>query len=398
METFDLLYVALALATALAGSKLAKVSRLPNVTGYLVLGILVGPYCFNFLHQEYLDKFSIVTDVALVFIAFTIGAEFEWKFLKRVGKAPVIIGIMEGLTATLLVDIILLSIGTEVPMALCIGAIASATAAASTMMVVKQYKCRGPLTNTLLPVVAIDDAVALICYGISLAIAKLVSGGVGENMALSIAKPFIEIVVSLLFGGLLGFILSLLCKLFTGRGNRLACTLTMLFICLSLCDKWGLSTLLACMMLGAIFANTSAVSDKIFEPVDRLTPPIYMVFFILSGASLNIRIIPTLGVIGVIYVVFRVVGKSLGAYLGATVCKCEPTVKKWMGLTLIPQEGVAIGLATLAQSAFPEYGQTIKTVVLCGIIIYELIGPMVTKFALKKAGELTVDPSIVKKA
>jgi len=398
MTTYDLLFVAIALAAALAGSKLAKVSRLPNVTGYLVLGILFGPYCFNILHQDSLKTFSIVTDVALVFIAFTIGAEFELKFLKKVGKAPVIIGVLEGLTATILVDVILLCIGTEVPMALCIGAIASATAAASTMMVVKQYKCRGPLTNTLLPVVAIDDAVALICYGISLAIAKLVSGGVGDNVAFSIAKPFIEIIVSLLFGAVLGFALSLLCKLFTGRGNRLACTLAVLFLCLSICDKFDLSTLLACMMLGAVFANASSVSDKIFEPVDRLTPPIYMVFFILSGASLNIRIIPTLGIIGVIYVVFRVVGKSLGAYLGASICKCEPTVKKWMGLTLIPQEGVAIGLATLAENAFPEYGQTIKTVVLCGIIIYELIGPMVTKFALKKAGEITVDPSVVKKA
>lgn len=398
MSTFDLLFAALALAAALAGSKLAKVCKLPNVTGYLVLGILVGPYCFNLLHQEYIDTFSIITDVALVFIAFTIGAEFELKFLRKVGKAPIVIGIMEGLTATILVDIILLLIGTEVPMALCIGAIASATAAASTMMVVKQYKCKGPLTNTLLPVVAIDDAVALICYGVSLAIAKLVSGGLGENVALSIAKPFIEIIVSLLFGAALGFVLSLLCKLFTGRGNRLACTLATLFFCLGICDKFEMSTLLACMMLGAVFANASAVSDKIFEPVDRLTPPIYMVFFIISGASLNVRIIPTLGVIGVIYVVFRVIGKSLGASLGATLCKCEPTVKKWMGLTLIPQEGVAIGLAALAQDAFPEYGQTIKTVILCGIIIYELIGPMVTKFALKKAGELTVDPSIVKKA
>ena len=392
MEVSDLLFAAFALAAALVGGKLAKFAHLPNVTGYLILGLLVGPGCFDILHQQVIDTFSIVTDVALMFIAFSIGAEFEWKFLRKVGKAPIVIGVCEGLGATFLVDLVLILVGTPLPLSLALGAIASATAAASTMMVVKQYKTKGPLTSTLLPVVALDDAVALISYGISMAVATILTSGAQGNLALSLAKPLLEIVVSLSIGAVLGFGLAFLCKIFTGSGNRLACTLMMLFFCLGICDYYDLSTLLACMMLGAIFANASSVANKIFEPVDKLTPPIYMVFFILSGASLKLSVIPTVGLIGIIYIVVRVCGKSRGAYLAATACKCDPQVRKWMGLTLVPQEGVAIGLATLAQAALPEYGETIRTVVLCGIVVYELVGPMITRFALSQAGELTAKP------
>lgn len=398
MELGTLGYIAIGLFAALIGSKIVKALHLPNVTGYLVLGLIIGPYCLNLLPQEIINKFQIISDVALCFIAFSIGAEFQWKFLRKIGKAPVVIGVLEGLSATLLVDVILIALGYDITFALCVGAIASATAAASTLMVVKQYKADGPVTRILLPVVALDDAVALMTFGLSVAIAKVISSHGGGSLAKTILDPIIEIFGSLALGAVLGVVLSLMVKFYTGRGNRLASTFAVLFICVGLCNMFGLSNLLACMMLGAIFANVSKVSDKIFEPVDRITPPIYMMFFVISGASLNVSIIPKIGLVGVVYVVFRVVGKTLGCYLGAVISKCDPVVKKWLGLTLVPQEGVAIGLATIAMTVVPEYGETIRTVVLCGIVIYELLGPLITKFALKQAGEIQTTPKSSKKA
>lgn len=388
MELGILGYLAIALFAALLGGKIVKVLHLPNVTGYLVIGLIIGPYCLKIMPADIIDKLQIMSDVALSFIAFSIGAEFQLKYLKRIGKAPAVIGILEGVVATILVDFILIITGHDVTFSLCVGAIASATAAASTLMVVKQYKADGPVTRTLLPVVAIDDAVALMAFGISVAVAKAISNQGGGSMVETILDPVIEIGGGLLFGAVMGVLLAFLVKWFTGRGNRLAATIAMLFLCVGICNMYGLSNLLACMMMSAIFANTSKNADKIFEPIDRITPPIYMIFFIISGAALNIGIIPKVGLVGIIYIVFRVVGKFLGSYIGAVICKCDPKVKKWLGLTLVPQEGVAIGLATIAMGVVPEYGETIRTVVLCGIIVYELLGPMITKFALKAAGEI----------
>ena len=384
-----LTYLAIAIIAALLAGKVAKKLKLPNVTGYLVIGLVIGPYCLNLLNEDVIASFGIVSDMALGFIAFSIGAEFRIKFLRKVGKAPIVIAVLEAVTATILVDIVLILIGQELTLALCIGAIASATAAASTLMIVKQYKAKGPVTQVLLPVVAIDDAVALMAFGLSVAVAKAVANHGSSNLLNTILNPAKEILGGLLFGALLGIILSLLVKWYTGRGNRLALTIATIFLCVGVSSLVGFSSLLACMMMSAVFANTSKVTDKIFEPMERMTPPIYMLFFIVSGASLDLSIIPKVGLVGVIYIVFRVAGKMLGSFLGATICKTEPVVRKYLGLTLIPQEGVAIGLATIAMGVVPEYGQTIRTVILCGIIVYELLGPLITKMALKKAGELT---------
>ncbi len=308
--------------------------------------------------------------------------------MRKIGKAPVIIAICESLTAVLVVDIMLLLLGYDLTLSLCIGAIASATAAASTLMVVKQYKADGPVTKTLLPVVAIDDAVALMAFGISIAIAKTVSQGGGSSILSTLLDPVIEIVGGLLFGAVLGFIQAQLVKWYTGRGNRLALTCALVFFCVGVSDMVGFSSLLACMMMSAVFANFSSISDKIFEPVERVTPPIYMMFFVISGASLDITIIPKIGVIGVVYIVFRVLGKVLGSYVGATISHAQPVVKKYLGLALVPQEGVAIGLVTVAMSAVPQYANTIQTVILCGIVVYELVGPLITKLALRAAKEI----------
>lgn len=388
MEINQLTYIALIIIFALLSGKVVKKLKLPNVTGYLVIGLIVGPYGLGILSQEVVSSFSIVSEMALGFIAFSIGAEFKLKYLRKVGKAPVVIAIFEAVTAVVLVDIVLLLFGYDLTLALCIGAIASATAAASTLMVVKQYKANGPVTRTLLPVVAIDDAVALMAFGISIAIAKAVSSDGGGSMLKTLTDPIIEIFGGLIFGAVLGLIHTQLVKWYTGRGNRLALTCALIFFCIGVSDMWGFSSLLACMMMSAVFVNMSSISDKIFEPIERTTPPIYMMFFVISGASLDITIIPKIGLIGVIYIVFRVLGKMLGSYIGATLSHAEPVVKKYLGLTLVPQEGVAIGLVTVAMGAVPEYGNTIQTVVLCGIVIYELVGPLITKLALKAAKEI----------
>lgn len=387
--------VALLLVAALIAGKIVKAMKLPNVTGYLVMGILIGPHCLNLLESDTVLGMQFVSDAALGFIAFSIGAEFSISYLKKVGKSPVIIAVLEGFTATILLDIVLLLLGYDYHLAMALGAIASATAAASTLMICKQYKAKGPVTNTLLPVVAMDDAVALVAFGLSMAVIKVIDSGQFSIKAVSM--PLLEIVEALALGFVLGLVLTQLVKFYTGRGNRLALTISFVFICCGVCAQLGLSSLLACMMMSAVFANTSKFTEKIFEPLDRMTPPIYMMFFIISGASLDITIIPKIGVVGVCYVVVRVIGKFCGAYLGAVLSKAPPVVKKYLGLALVPQEGVAIGLVTVAKQQFPEYGDTIQTVVLCGIVIYELVGPLISKMTLKAAGELDLSVDQKKK-
>lgn len=389
MDLNILTYIGIMLAAALAAGKIVKKLKLPNVTGYLVIGLLIGPNCLSILSEELLANMSLVTELALGCIAFSIGAEFRISFLKKVGKAPIVIGVLEGLGAVAVVDTLMLAMGYDVTFALAMGAIASATAAASTLMIVKQYKAKGPVTSTLLPVVALDDAVALMAFGISMAVANVVSSHGEAPLGKLLLAPVIELLGGLLFGAVLGVIMVYLVKFYTGRGNRLAITLLMICLCVGVSDMVGFSPLLACMMLSMVFVNLSRYREKIYEPLDRITPPVYMMFFIISGASLDVTIIASVGVVGVIYVVGRVVGKALGAALGAKISKAPKVVSKWLGLTLVPQEGVAIGLATSAADALPEYGARIQTIVLCGVVIYELVGPIITKAVLKKAGEIS---------
>ena len=381
--------IAIMLFAALIAGKIVKKLKLPNVTGYLVIGLLIGPNCISLLSQDFLDSVSIISEVALGFIAFSIGAEFKISFLKKIGKAPIVIGITEGLGAVVVVDTVMLLCGFDVTFALAMGAIASATAAASTLMIVKQYKAKGPVTQTLLPVVALDDAVALMAFGISMAVANVIRAHGKVSFARLMLEPCIELLGGIAFGIILGLIMTLLVKLYTGRGNRLAVTIMMIFVCLGVSDEVGFSSLLACMMLSTTFVNLSKFSDKIYEPVDRITPPIYMMFFIISGASLDVTVITAVGAVGSIYVIGRVIGKYIGASFGARITKAPKPVIKWLGLTLIPQEGVAIGLASSAAATLPDYGGKIKTIVLCGVVIYELLGPVITKIVLKKAGEIT---------
>lgn len=388
MELHIFLYLGIALVLALLSSKLIKKLHLPNVTGYLIMGLLAGPYVLKLIPLEAVESFKVIPEIALGFIAFSIGAEFKLKYLKKVGKSPVVIAVLEALVAVILVDLALLLTGHSLEFSLLLGSIAAATALAATLMVVRQYKAKGPLTDTLLPVVAIDDAVALMVFGISVAIVKTLGSTQDVSIIASMLAPLVEIVGALVVGGLLGVGLSFLAKWFTGRGNRLSVAIGMIALNIGLSQMFGLSELLSCMAMSAVFVNLSKHSGAVFEQVDRFTPPVFMLFFFLSGADLNVAILPSVGVVGLIYLFVRVIGKVSGAALGAKLSGADPVVQKYLGYTLIPQAGVAIGLASVAMTISPVYGQQIKIIILAGTVIYELVGPVATKLALMKAGEI----------
>ncbi len=428
------LYLAIAIAIALLSSRLMKKIKLPNVTGYLITGILVGPYVLglafnggNFTNDpsqntilEFVHSLSWVSDVALGFIAFTIGSSFKLSALKMVGPKVIAITVFEALGGSLLV-LAGLSIAHFIwptyigwELVITLGAIAAATAPAATLMVIKQYHAQGPLVNTLLPVVALDDAAALMLFAVLFSVAKTVIGTSSFSVLTSVVKPLLEIVISLGFGALIGVVISFTCNFFRSRANRLIISMASILLCIGLYKLFGtihlfgetieLSSLLMCMMVGAAFVNLRKDSIRTFDRIDYFTPPVFMLFFVLSGAELDLTIFANELAIYIIiaaafYVIFRAVGKWLGAFSGAVITRAEPTVKKYLGFTLIPQAGVAIGLATTASRIFgsssivevQEAGAMILAVILTSTLIYELVGPGITKVALSKAGEIPAD-------
>ena len=379
--------LALMIFIGMALGRLVKKIKLPNVTGYLLAGLLLGPSVLGILNEDFLNSASIISDAALGFIAFSIGNEFKISYFKRVGATPIIIATLESLFAVVFVVLGLKLIGCSTTFSLVLGSIAAATAPAATIMVIKQYKARGPVTETLLSVVAIDDATALIMYSISIAIATALSGGSASTTDL-ILKPVIEIGGALVVGAILGFLFLLPLKHFKKDGNRLSIVIAFIFMGLGLSQLCGFSSLLFCMAMGAIVANFSPDVNHIMKLSDRITPPIFMLFFVASGAGLKLSVLPAVGLVGVIYIVFRVIGKMFGASLGAIVCKSDKNIRKYLGPALIPQAGVAIGLSLAASSVVPEHATEIRTVILCGTLIYELVGPVISKTCLKKAGEI----------
>lgn len=384
-----LLSLSLAMIVGLLMTRIMKKINLPNVTGYLIAGLLVGPYCLNIFSSENLEGFSILTNAALGFIAFSIGGEFKLSSLKQLGAKVFVITLFEAVGASAIVATVLILIGVDAPLALVLGAIASATAPAATLMVVRQYKARGPVTSTLLPVVAIDDAVCLMLFSILSSVAKSVEAGAGFDFKSTILKPIIEIVGSLVIGFAVGFVLSVATKFFLSRANRISLAVTAVFLGVGLSELLGLSSLLLCMAIGAAMANFSKVSDAVMECTDRWTPPLFMLFFVISGAEFNFEIFKTVGLIGVLYLALRSAGKYFGAMFGCALVKTEKNVKKYLGITLLPQAGVAIGMAQLSLTVVPQYGEQIRAVILCATLVYELVGPLLTKIALTKAGEIT---------
>ena len=379
--------LAIMIFAGMALGRLVKLIKLPNVTGYLLAGLLLGPSVLGILNEDFLASASIISEMALGFIAFSIGNEFKISYFKRVGATPIVIATLESLFAVVFVAGALILAGFEPSFSLVLGSIAAATAPAATIMVIKQYKARGPVTETLLSVVAIDDATALIMFSIAVAIATALSGG---NVSASqlILKPAIEIGGALVAGAVLGLVFLLPLKAFKKDGNRLSLTVAFIFMGLGLSKLCGFSSLLLCMAMGAIIANLSPDVNHLMKLSDKITPPIFMLFFVASGAELKLSVLPAVGLCGVIYIVVRVIGKMFGASLGAIVCKADKNIRKYLGPALVPQAGVAIGLSLTASAVVPHYSTEIRTVILCGTLIYELVGPAIAKASLKKAGEI----------
>ena len=408
MET--LLALSVALFAGLMLSRVAKKVQLPAVTAYLVAGILIGPYLLGslgvdglgFTSMENIDSFGIIPDVALGFIAFSIGNEFRMSQLKQIGKQATVIGIFQAVMATLLVDAALIGVHFLIPekfplpAAIILGAVASATAPAATLMVVRQYKAKGPVTSILLPVVALDDAVGLVLFAISFGIAKAIHLGNADIVSV-IVEPVLEVVLSLLLGGVMGLLFTFCERFFHSRSKRLAMSVTfiLLTVALSMLEfhvggiHIAFSSLLVCMMLGTVFCNICDFSEELMDRLDRWTAPLYILFFVISGAELELSVFKDymIVLIGVVYIVVRCVGKYFGASLSAKATGCDNNIVKYLGITLFPQAGVALGMAIKAE-ALGEPGAIVANITLFSVLIYELVGPFLTKIALQKAGEI----------
>ncbi len=383
-----LLSLAFAMIVGLLLTRVVKLVHLPNVTGYLIAGLLIGPYVLNVFPTQSLEVVGSISTVALGFIAFSIGNEFRFSHLKHIGKNAIIICFCQALLAALLVDVALILAGFDTPLCLVLGAIATATAPAATLMVVRQYKAKGPITNTLLPVVAIDDAIGLIVFAVSLAIAKSLSSGAAITVMNTAVEPLLEIVLSLVVGGVIGVLESVVTKFFKSRANRLCICISAVFLGVALAEQFHLSSLLLCMCIGAGFVNTNKNAEPILDGIDRWTPPLFMLFFVISGAELDLAVLPTVGVLGLLYLLVRSAGKYFGTFFGAILVKSDKNIRNYLGAALLPQAGVAIGMAQIVMTQLPAYGQQVRAVVLTATLIYELVGPLITKIVLTKAGEI----------
>lgn len=392
METNVLLFLAKVLLAGLLFGKLATLLKLPTVTGYLIGGLLIGPSVSHIISEGMVSQAHIISEMALSFIAFTIGLSFKVTYFKRVGLTPVIIAISEASLAVLLVTGTLIITGHDPAFSIVLGAIAAATAPAATIMVIKEYEASGPVTEILKSVVALDDTVALILFGFAATIAQMIvnAGQQSINIFYSILQPFISVLLALLIGAIVGFLMRYPLKYFKTTGQKLSLLLAFVFLASGLSTGFGVSELLACMMTGAVLSNVSSEAPTMGELTERITPPIYLMFFVVSGAELNLALLPSIGIIGLLYIIVRVAGKVFGTFVGAKIMHAPKEVSRYLGITLIPQAGVAIGLTAVAETLVPNYAAQIKTIVLCATLIYELVGPVITKIALQKAGEIDV--------
>lgn len=414
----ELLSIAVALAAGLLMTRLFKKLHLnfPDVTAFLVAGLCIGPYGLGrlgvpglgFPTFEDVDAVNTISSVALGFIAFSIGNEFKLSHLEGTGKQATVIGIVQAVTAMVFVDIVLVAVyfiaGADklsLPAAITLGSIATATAPAATLMVVKQYKAKGRLTDILLPVVALDDAVGLVAFALSFGIAQTLITNTVSVVAI-IVNPLVEIVASLLLGSIMGVILTKLEELFYSNSNRLSLTIAFVMITIALSSisfdigpvNVSFSSLLVCMMLGTMLCNLCPRSGDIMSRADQWTAPLFALFFVISGADFNLSVFksPIVVLIGILYVVARSLGKYFGARESAKATGCDDNVVKYLGYTLLPQAGVALGMCVTAESLGSYDGLLIRNIVLFSVFIYEIAGPMITKWALTKSGDIEQKP------
>lgn len=384
-----LLKISIVLFVGVIGGRLAKYLKLPNVTGYLVAGLFIGASFLGTITEQDMASFSIVNEVALAAIAFSIGSEFVLKDMLKVGSSILIITIAEAIGAVILVFIVTYyGFNQSFAFSIVIASMSAATAPAATMMVIRQYKAHGPLTRTILPVVAIDDAVGIMLFGLAMSLAKISIDSTSHSFLQMISAPIIEILGSLLLGFLLGAILTFVANRARSKEELLSTVLASIAASTGLANLLNLSPLLTCMMLGATLVNLMHNSNRVFTLITDFTPPIYLLFFTLAGASLDLGILAQVGALGVGYVIARATGKILGAFLGAKAVNADDAVVKYLGLSLLPQGGVSIGLSIIVRQELPQFAAAITTVILFSVLVYEISGPILAKIAIEKAGEV----------
>ncbi|HIT34240.1 MAG TPA: cation:proton antiporter [Candidatus Faecousia intestinigallinarum] len=413
-----LLAVGVAMFAGLFLSRLTSRFNLPDVTCYLVAGLLVGPLCLGrlgipglgFESFAFVEAMGLVSDTALGFIAFSIGSEFRITALRKTGRQATVIAIFQALSATILVDVTLLllhlALGDQLPVSTCLllGAIATATAPAATVMVINQYKAKGPLTDILLPIVALDDAVGLIVFAVSTGVAKALTSG-SISLVSVLLNPTLEILLSLGMGAALGWIFSQVEIFFNSNSKRLSLAVAFVALSAGLSKleislgggvEIGFSSLLVCMMCGTIFCNLCDFSEEIMFKTEQWTAPINVLFFVISGAELDLRLFAQASVVGIgaAYILSRSAGKILGASISSKFMGCDRNIRKYLGITLLPQAGVALGMTVTVAAQFGQEGAIIRNIVLFSVLIYELVGPLLTKMALTRAGEIRPKPTV----
>jgi Kef-type K+ transport system membrane component KefB len=403
------LSLSIALLAGLLLSRLAKIVKLPAVTAYLISGVLIGPFLLGALGipgigitANQIESFGLISDLALGFIAFSMGNEFRISQSKKIGKQATIIGVLQALITTVVVDIALIALHfampdiLSIPAAIVLASVATATAPAATLMVVKQYKAKGAVTDILLPVVALDDAVGLVIFAISFGIARSLNS-TGVSPIAIVLEPLLEIVLSLLLGFFMGLLFTLCERHFHSRSKRMAVSVTFVMMTVAISSlkfniggiHIGFSSLLSCMMLGTVFCNICEVSEELMERADRWTTPILILFFVISGAELDLSVFTNLAIVivGAVYIAARSLGKYYGANISARITKSDPNIVKYLGITLLPQAGVALGMAIKAIELGPD-GAIVRNITLFAVLIYEIVGPYLTKIALTKAGDI----------
>ena len=421
-----LVSLSIAMLAGLLMSRVAKLLKLPAVTAYLVAGILVGPFLLGALEFDFFGSelsylgfspadfglagghknvaLEVISDVALGFIAFAIGNEFRLTELKAIGKQATVIGILQAVVTTIMVDVALVALSFAMPevlspsMAIILGAIATATAPAATLMVVRQYKAKGKLTDLLLPIVALDDAVGLVIFSVSFGVARGMESG-SVSVVSMLVNPLLEVVLSLLLGFVMGVLFTYCEKLFHSGSRRMSLSITFVLLTVALSKfhfklgggvEIGFSSLLVCMMLGTVFCNLCDFSADIMDRADKWTAPLFVIFFVLSGAELRLDILANVAVlvIGAVYIISRSLGKYFGAYSSSKMTGCDKKIQKYLGITLLPQAGVALGMSAIVLAEMGEDGVLIRNIVLFAVLVYEIFGPVLTKIALTKSGDI----------
>ncbi|MCG8538651.1 MAG: cation:proton antiporter [Clostridia bacterium] len=387
-----LFYVGIIIASGLIMGKVVAHFKLPHITGYLIAGVIIGPSILGLVPHIETRKMTIIAEIALGFIAYSIGCEFNFKDLKRTGKSVIIITIFQALGAVALVNLAMIYIFKQpIPFSIVLGAISTATAPGPILMIVKQYRAKGPLVDTLLPLVALDDALGIVIFGICGAIAtSLLSVGGQLSLSHMILAPMGEIIISIVIGVILGLILGVIVKKIKKEELLIAIIVSILFIGVGLSHSFHASPILLAMVLGGTVCNIvpNIKNIKMLHLIENFTPPIYIAFFTLAGVELDIALVRDVGLVGAGYIIIRAIGKIVGSYIGSKIANSPKAVQKYLGFTLIPQAGVAIGLAMLAENILPPpFGINVRTIILAATVVYELVGPLIVKIAICRAGE-----------